>query len=234
MVVRDLGAPLGLLVMRRLVLGNHRPCREEIRRDFATYAYVTTSTTVVFMLVGRVLGRYADHLLRLSATDGLTGLLNPRAFYPRMEQEIERSRRSGSPMALLLLDIDRLKALNDRYGHAIGDRALERIARAIQHEMRSIDAGGRLGGDEFALLAVGTDRTAASVIAARLQGTILGQDRELGFPITASIGIVTFDPRQDSLVDARELTRAADSALYAAKSAGRNRVAFGALQPRLA
>lgn len=226
------GAPLGLLFMRRFVLGDRVTVREDIRRDFATYAYLATSTTLVFMLVGRALGRYADRLANLSATDGLTGLLNPRAFYPRVEQEIERSRRSGSAMTLLLLDIDYLKALNDRYGHAIGDRALEKIAHAIQHEMRSIDVGGRLGGDEFGLLAVGTDRTAASIFADRLQSTIVGQNKELGFQITASIGVVTFDPLRDRLVHARDLTRAADAALYAAKRTGRNRVAFGALQPR--
>jgi diguanylate cyclase (GGDEF)-like protein len=227
-----LGAPAGLLLMRRLVLGDRSAFRDDVRRDFATYAYLTTSTTLVFTLVGGALGRHADRLAKLSTTDGLTGLLNPRAFHTRLEEEVERSRRSGAPITLLLLDLDRLKALNDRHGHVIGDRALERIAGAIRGELRSIDVGARVGGDEFGLLAVGTDRTAAGAVANRLQRTIEAErDTELGLQITASIGIATFDPAHDRLLDVRDLTRAADAALYEAKATGRNRVVVGNLRP---
>jgi diguanylate cyclase (GGDEF)-like protein len=227
------GAPLGLLCMRRFVLGHHLSIREEIRSDLATYAYLATSTTLVFTLLGRALGRYADRLTELSTTDGLTGLLNPRAFYGRLEQEIERSRRAGSSMTLLLLDLDYLKALNDQYGHAAGDKALETIARAIRREMRSIDAGARLGGDEFGLLAVGTDSSAARTVADRLQTTIAGLATDApGRPITASIGVITFDPLRDRLDDEWALMRVVDLALYRAKKTGRNRVAFGTLAPR--
>lgn len=224
------GAPFGLLVMRRFLLGRHVPVREEVRRDVATYAYLVASTTLAFTLLGRALGRHVDRLSSLSMTDGLTGLLNARAFYAMLEHEIARSRRSGSSMTLLLIDLDHLKALNDEFGHAAGDRALEQIARAIRREMRSIDLGARLGGDEFALLAVGTDRASAGVVADRLQHAIAGQiPEELGLPITASIGVVTFDPLQDRLDDVWTLTRAVDRALYEAKRSGRNRVAHGTL-----
>jgi diguanylate cyclase (GGDEF)-like protein len=226
------GAPFGLLCMRRFLLRHKVPMREDVRRDLATYAYLITSTTLVFTLLGRALGRYVDRLADLSSTDGLTGLLNPRAFYPRLEHEIERSRRSGASMTLLLLDLDHLKLLNDQRGHAAGDRALERIARAIRREMRSIDLGARLGGDEFALLAVGTDRGSAGIVADRLQKTIAGQmTEELGFPISASIGVVTFDPLRDRLESLWTLTHAVDRALYEAKRGGRNRVALGTLAP---
>jgi diguanylate cyclase (GGDEF)-like protein len=224
------GAPLGLMFMRRFA-GDHVGVRVDVRRDIATYAYLTASTTLVFVLLGRALGRNADDLARLSATDGLTGLLNAQAFHTRLQEEVERSKRSGAPMTLLLLDLDHLKALNDRYGHSMGDRALAKIARAIQQEMRSIDVGGRLGGDEFGLLAVGTDRAAALTVSDRLQKTIAGHmDEELGFPVTASIGVVTFDPPHAPPVDSGNLARAADAALYRAKRGGRNRVAVGRLE----
>jgi len=224
------GAPLGLLFMRRFLLGEHTPMRESIRRDVATYAYLTTSTTLVFTALGRVLGRNTERLSELSTTDSLTGLLNRRAFYPRLQQEIERSRRSGSPISLLVLDLDHLKELNDRHGHHAGDRALTEIARAIRVEMRSIDVGARLGGDEFALLAVGVDESAARTVAARLRSAI--ETQTTAQPISASIGVVTFDPSRNRLDDVWALTRAADQALYTAKRAGRNRVAFGALDLR--
>jgi two-component system, cell cycle response regulator len=185
----------------------------------------------VFVLVGRALGRSADRLAELSLTDGLTGLLNGRAFHERLREKTERSRRSGEPVTLLLLDLDRLKALNDRHGRSVGDRALEKIARAVQHEMRSIDVGGPLGGDEFGFVAVGTDPAAASVVADRLRRTMSGEaDEKSGIPVTASIGVVTFDPGHPPAVDARDLVRAADAALYEAKRSGRNRVAMGSLE----
>jgi diguanylate cyclase (GGDEF)-like protein len=229
------GAPLGLLFMRQFLDRTRAGLREDIRRDLPTYAYLAASTTIVFVVLGRTLGKHVDHLARLSDTDGLTGLLNARAFRARLRGEIERSRRSGAPMTLLLMDLDRLKMLNDRFGHAFGDRALETIAHAIQREMRSIDSGGRLGGDEFGLLAVGTDRGASAIIAERLRGTLAnGVDEQLEVQTTVSMGVVTFDPSRDQLADDAALVRAADTALYSAKHSGRNRVAFGSLQPRIA
>lgn len=224
-------APVGLLLMRRYFLGERGPVREDIRRDFATYTYLTTSTLLVLTLLGRVLGRHADRLAELSTTDGLTGLLNPRGFYPRLAHEVERSRRSGAPMSLLLIDLDRLKQLNDAKGHAAGDRALRRIGEAIRREMRSIDVGGRLGGDEFGLLAVDTNGDAARAVANRVRIAIDVQTQECAdSPVTVSIGVATFEPPRDRLENLRSLTQAADTALYAAKQAGRNRVVFESLE----
>jgi PleD family two-component response regulator len=138
------GAPLGLLLIRRFGRNAGVSVQQDVRRDLPTYLYVALATPLVFALFGRVLGRQVDRLAELSAIDALTGLLNSRAFYPRLAHEIERSRRSGAPMSLLMLDLDQLKTLNDRHGHAAGDRALEQLARAIQKEMRATDAGARL------------------------------------------------------------------------------------------
>lgn len=224
------GAPLGLLFMRRFVLPARMPMREDLRRDLATYVYLAASTTVVFTLLGWVLGRSAERLAQLSATDGLTGLLNPRAFYPRLQSELDRSRRLGAPFSLLLLDFDQLKALNDQRGHAAGDLALQQLARVIRREMRSIDVGARLGGDEFALLAIGSSAAEARAIAGRIQDAGRGLTGQFGVPISVSIGVVAFDPSSHSVVDGPGLVRAADGALYDAKHAGRDRVAMRRLE----
>lgn len=223
------GAPLGLLFLRRFVLGRRIPIRQEVERDLPTYLYLGVMTTFVFTSLGLALGRNADLLTALSTTDPLTGLLNARAFHPRLAQELERSRRSGAPMSFLLLDLDNLKALNDREGHAAGDRALQHLARVIRQEMRSADIGARLGGDEFGLVAVGAAGAAARGLAERLQTAIGVGTPGLGTGVTSSVGIVTFDPSHDHTVSAEELLRAADRALYKAKSTGRNRAVPGQL-----
>ena len=223
-------APLGLLAMRSMILGLDTTVRQEVRRDLPTYLYLAVSTPLVFSLLGRVLGRHADRLAALSRTDPLTGLANARAFYPRVAREIERATRSRLPLSLLLIDLDGLKRLNDRHGHAAGDRALRRIGRAIRGEMRSIDLGARLGGDEFGIIAVGASRTDGEVLARRLQSAISSTPAGgLGLRVTASIGLVTFEPSRHRPTGVQRLTRAADRALYAAKRGGRNRIETGDL-----
>jgi len=221
-----MGAPAGLALLRRFVFYDHTPIRVDLREDFATYLYVAVSTTVAFTVLGWILGKYTDRLADLSRTDPLTELANSRGFYPALESEMERSRRSGAPFSLSLLDLDGLKALNDRYGHAAGDRVLREIGRAIRRELRASDTGARLGGDEFCILAVSTSATAAQALAERLTGSVSGEvARDVGLPVTASIGIVTFDPSTSHEVEAQALVEAVDRALYAAKESGRNRVA---------
>jgi diguanylate cyclase (GGDEF)-like protein len=225
-----LGAPLGLLVLRRFVLADHTPIRDDLRADLPTYLYLSISTMLVFALLGWVTGRYTDRLSELSRTDPLTGLANARAFSPGLEREIERSRRSGSPLSVLLLDLDGLKALNDQYGHATGDRALQGIARAIGRELRVADIAARLGGDEFGVLAVGAAATSGEALAERLRQSIGSEiANEIGAPITVSIGIATFDPSRGRATDAQALTQAVDRALYVAKRTGRNRVSAAAI-----
>lgn len=129
----------------------------------------------------------------------------------------------------LLLDLDHLKALNVREGHAAGDRALRRLARMIRQEMRSADIGARVGGDEFVWLAVGAAAPAAEALAERLQRAIAVRTADLPVGLTSSIGMVTFDPTHDRSVSVQDLLRAADRALYQAKGAGRNRAVRGRL-----
>jgi diguanylate cyclase (GGDEF)-like protein len=163
---------------------------------------------------------------RLVTTDDLTGLLNRRAFFARADAARLLSLRLGQPIALLMLDIDHFKQLNDRFGHATGDEALVKFAATCNAELREHDILGRLGGEEFALALPGTDLDGARHAAERLrQGVAATTLLTCGnsCTMTVSIGLVSIDP-QECLATA--LARA-DRALYEAKRKGRNRIEAG-------
>jgi diguanylate cyclase (GGDEF)-like protein len=196
----------------------------EIASDAATYAYVSGSTTLAFALFGGVLGHYADKLARLATTDPLTGLLNTRAFGQRLSQEVARAARYGGPLALLILDLDGLKRINDQQGHQAGDRALQSVASAIRDELREVDVAARLGGDEFGVLAPRTDDTAAVVLGNRVRA--LAAKRlagAFGQPFTISVGAACLDLSESQSTATASLMRSADAALYEAKRQGGNR-----------
>lgn len=188
-----------------------------------TYVYVFIATAVVFLLLGYTLGRRIDELRRLSATDALTGLANRRAFHARLREEWLRSRRFGSPLSLMLVDVDGLKRINDEGGHTAGDQVLRSTARSIAVTMRVTDFGARWGGDEFAIVAPNTVRSAAQHLAQRLMGHVASEARTRQ-AVTISVGIATAEPSRDSSATIDGLLHAADSALYQAKHSGRNRV----------
>jgi diguanylate cyclase (GGDEF)-like protein len=163
-------------------------------------------------------------LLELATTDSLTGLRNRRYFMETASQEFERSRRYQIPLSLLMLDADRFKSINDRFGHHVGDEALKALAAIGQRQLREIDLFARLGGEEFAILLPQTDFADARAVAERLRQTIAGQmiDTEQGpFNFTVSLGLASLDP---AMTKPGDLLRQADIALYQAKHNGRNRV----------
>lgn len=215
------GAPLGLLVVRLVGTSGFElgELWRELGDNLATYIYATLSTLVVFSLFGYVLGRQADTLVELSRTDALTGLRNPRAFEERLEEEMARAARYGEPLSLLLVDVDGLKAINDRNGHSAGDLALQAVARALRTGARQTDLAARLGGDEFALVAPSTSRTAAAALGERIRSLVAGDG---GSGLTVSLGVVTAEPGR--ALSAAALRETADAALYEAKRLGRNRV----------
>jgi diguanylate cyclase (GGDEF)-like protein len=228
--VLGFGAPAGLLLLR-VGLGQISFSLAAIVRnvqvDFDTYLYVAVSTTLAFGVFGAVLGRYADELARLATTDPLTGLFNARAFHERLGDELRRAARSQEPFSVLVVDLDGLKAVNDRHGHQAGDSALRLVANAIRRGVRQIDLGARLGGDEFAILAPGTDEPSAIVLAERLRALVAVDNRRDGPRTTISIGIASLVRASAGRSTALSLMAAADEALYRAKSEGRNRVAAG-------
>ena len=215
------GAPLGLLAVRLASSGGVDPAglRRQIEADWPTFLYVTLSTIVVFAAFGHVLGRQADALVKLSRTDPLTGLGNPLAFTERLEEETARVARYGEPLSLLVLDVDRLKAITDRGGHHAGDLALKAVARALRSGARQTDLVARVGGDEFALIAPSTPPPAAAALGERIQ-SLVASERVRG--LSVSLGVATMGQARSA--DSRALRDAADAALYEAKRQGRNRV----------
>jgi len=165
--------------------------------------------------------RHTHAQLELLATqDPLTNVLNARAFSQELAQELSRNRRYGRPLALIYLDLDDFKSVNDAHGHATGDAVLRLVADAMRGAVRQADVVGRLGGDEFGVLMPETDGDVAHAAANRLGSGIRTVFR--GTPsVTASIGVVAVSGTE---AGTDELLRKADQAMYAAKRAGKDRV----------
>jgi diguanylate cyclase (GGDEF)-like protein len=153
-----------------------------------------------------------------SVTDPLTGLFNRYHFDATMTREIARCRRYGAPLSLLLIDVDRLKLVNDRWGHHAGDQALTRVAVAIQQSLRGTDIAARLGGDEFAIILPDTDAVAGLIVATRIRRNLVESASRM---VTVSGGLAEL-PRHAMELSAAQLMLVADHALYAAKNSGGN------------
>ncbi|MDG4551819.1 MAG: diguanylate cyclase [Candidatus Contendobacter sp.] len=169
--------------------------------------------------------RLEHELERLSQVDSLTGAMTRRAFDRRLVEEIERARRFGHPLTLLVADLDHFKHVNDTRGHHAGDVALRGFVAVCRRELRKYDLVGRLGGEEFALLLPDTGIDVAVVTAERLRETVAQAPIDPSVPgspfhITVSIGVAQLRASDD----ASTLVQRADQALYAAKTAGRNGV----------
>jgi diguanylate cyclase (GGDEF)-like protein len=164
-------------------------------------------------------------LARLATQDQLTTVLNARAFSERLTQELERNRRYPRPLALLYLDLDNFKVINDSHGHQTGDAVLRLVADAMRSSVRQSDVVGRLGGDEFAVILPETDAQLADGAAKRLAASLRNVFK--GTPnVTASIGVVSCSATEASTDD---LLRRADQAMYDAKRLGKDRVVQVAL-----
>jgi two-component system cell cycle response regulator len=176
--------------------------------------------------IERVIGiaREREKLLRLAQTDALTGLLNFRALRQRLDDEVRRSRRYGVPLACVMVDVDDLKGINDRLGHAHGNRAIALLAEALKAELRATDFAARYGGDELVVLLPHTNEQEAAVFASRALSrvsatrlVVSGQEIMVG----ASLGVAAIAGEEWDSSD--RLLGRADAALYAAKAAGRGR-----------
>jgi diguanylate cyclase (GGDEF)-like protein len=164
----------------------------------------------------RLIWRLSD----AAVTDALTGLMNRRGFQELIETELERARRSGQPLSLIIGDLDYFKALNDRFGHGAGDRALEQLALILDTAKRRIDTAARIGGEEFAVVLPDSDHHAAYILAERMRREVRDTFVYEPYELTISLGVATF-PLHGSSVEA--LVAQADEALYAAKALGRDR-----------
>lgn len=180
-----------------------------------------------------------EELERLSITDALTGLFNRRYFQYRLHQEVERSHRHGGPVALLLLDLDHFKRVNDRHGHAGGDVVLRATADVLTRELRRLDVCTRWGGEEFAIIMPNTGPSGAATVADRVLGALRAHPHALPLRdggaaeplvVTGSIGLACYPAAEAEVAqvratasDADALLHRADAALYRAKDQGRDR-----------
>lgn len=170
------------------------------------------------------LGDAMRELKRLATRDALTGLLNRRAFDGLLAGEADRARRLGRPLALVILDLDHFKQVNDTRGHAAGDAVLASVARVLETQVRSIDRVARVGGEEFAVLLMETDGVSAAAVAGRIVETVrrvpvvLGTGEKLAITVSAGVAVLPMHASEDAA-----LLAAADQALYIAKREGRDR-----------
>jgi diguanylate cyclase (GGDEF)-like protein len=217
-VILSLGAPGGLLLLEAAIeraVPSPAWVLDQIDADAATYAYLTLSTSVVFAVLGVILGRLVDRLEEWSLHDELTGLGNRRLFDQRIREEMNRSIRYETALSLLMIDLDGLKEINDRKGHAAGDEALVHVADALLRSCRATDIPARSGGDEFAVIAPNTKAEDALRLAERIRGALDGTG------VSVSIGVADVE---GSTADVGALSAAADRALYDAKAKGRDQV----------
>jgi diguanylate cyclase (GGDEF)-like protein len=219
-VVLTAAAALGYLVAA--VAGNGPPTPIQL----ATIG-INLIALVLLAYIGSVIGkeqrRARDAALRLSAVDPLTGLFNRSFFFAALDREIQRSSRSGRGFCLLMLDLDELKATNDRFGHHVGDLALRAVGETIRGGVRRIDVPARYGGDEFVALLPETDPAGGLVVAEKIRrGVVDRRLPEAAAGLSVSVGMVAF-PLDGESADA--LMVSADRAMYESKRAGKNRVA---------
>ncbi|MDP2227524.1 MAG: GGDEF domain-containing protein [Moraxellaceae bacterium] len=183
---------------------------------------------IVNSLINGLLSR-EEKILELSRRDGLTGVWNRRYLNELMTHDFAVARRSQTPLAVLMIDLDHFKHINDAHGHQAGDLVLKAAARTLQDGLREIDHIGRYGGEEFLVLLPFCDADTAMIIAERCRRAIANLKAEHNgqiVPVTTSIGVSAMAASAPvASIDA--LSAAADKALYEAKSAGRNRIVFG-------
>ena len=225
-VVRELVVPTtrGGQVVSVLGVGNKSSDYNERDVDLVSYIADVVWTIIERKQAEERIRQLNNRLERLAMTDELTGLANRRSFFLQGEEEIQRIQRYPASLSLIMLDVDRFKNINDTYGHAVGDRALQHIANVLRLHIRETDVVARLGGEEFGILLPCTQAADAVKLAERLRRAVETEGCEFQrqtIHVTISMGVAEY--RADMLnLDA--VLRNADAAMYQAKSQGRNRV----------
>jgi diguanylate cyclase (GGDEF)-like protein len=197
-------------------------CGQPTCRKFAELVSIGRAT---LRLCAPYQGRRADAASKEAAVDGVTGLATYRVFVSHLQNEVERSKRSGEAFSAVFLDLDHFKLVNDRWGHAMGNAVLKGVGAELREGVRAADLVSRWGGDEFVALLPRTDTPGAERVAEILRERVASVADKLGLPagsVTASFGVASFDPETPPVGDLMEL---ADRALYRAKAAGRNAIA---------
>ncbi len=177
-----------------------------------------------FLAGGHIESAYHEEVYRLMTTDGLTQLMNRRAFEEALAREIARAARHERPVSIAIVDIDRFKSVNDQYGHLAGDAILRQLGAVLLANLRRDDLAGRMGGEEFGLILPEVDTAGGAIAAEKVRRVVESHRFEFDgthIPMTVSIGVTS---KQGDETDPLEIIRRADELLYAAKRGGRNRV----------
>jgi diguanylate cyclase (GGDEF)-like protein len=208
------GQTLGVLMLERDVVGSFQ--ESDVKSLEAVADICATAIQNA---------HYVERVKQLAYLDGLTGIFNRRFFELRILEEIDRARRFNSGMAVLMVDIDQFKRLNDEFGHLLGDEVLRQVSSMFHQQLRKIDVVCRYGGEEFAILLSQTNPQHALGVAEKLRRLVeTWQFPGVPRSVTISAGVATFP---DHGTSRDELVKSADAGLYAAKQGGRNRVLLG-------
>ena len=189
-------------------------------------AIVTLAFFLAFTLALSAVKKALEAAKRSARTEPLTGISNSRAFSEVVSREIDRARRYSHSLSFAYIDLDDFKAVNDRFGHSVGDILLQAVAHSIKKDIRETDTVARLGGDEFAILLPETGPKAARLFIERIRDRLSHDVQEHGWPVTFSIGVVTF---MRPPIDVNEAIRIADTLMYSAKNSGKNTIKFEVL-----
>lgn len=173
----------------------------------------------------RTVSRQNRRLAQLNSVDSLTGLLNRGSWEDKAMELLRRHQRLGIPAALLMIDIDHFKRINDEHGHLTGDEVIRAVAGIIRRCVRDVDVPGRYGGDEFGIILVQTDAEMARLVAERIRLNVLAGEPD-GIPVSMSTVSIGIAANEAGMNDARAWVKRADAALLDAKAHGRDRVAF--------
>jgi diguanylate cyclase (GGDEF)-like protein len=225
------GSLITALTVVGLAVGNSHLSRPYSPNAIATLLVSCTYMGVFFHVYGDrsisyfVRMRHSNEKLRFAAThDTLTGIFNARAYYSACEHLIRLAHRNRTPFAVLFVDLDHFKSINDTYGHAAGDIVLKSVAQKLSDSIRESDALGRIGGEEFSIFLPNTDIAGAQKLAESIRESIENLMPEIGpksLQVTASVGVAINQHSQQSML---EIQQQADQAMYRAKKQGRNRV----------
>jgi diguanylate cyclase (GGDEF)-like protein len=201
-----------------LIINRHLPLK--LDTFIGTLASVGLMAALVATMTRRE-RRFHEALELTAGTDPLTGLLNRRAFVPDLASMILSSRDGAGPLAVVIFDVDHFKRFNDRFGHLLGDQALQQMAQVLREQSRGTDAVCRFGGEEFVVALPDADTEAALAYATRVAGALSHDQSDRRVSTSAGIATLTADSDDAGVMLAR-----ADQALYAAKEAGRDRAAW--------
>lgn len=224
-------APLGWFLLRSLTVDGFT-ISAELHHSWPLYLYMLLGALCSMSAFGYVVGAREQHLEQLNArlrhlsfTDGLTELRNARYFWQSFDDALARSKREDQPVSLVLFDLDFFKSVNDTHGHAVGDRVLEGIGKAIADEVRAGEIAARVGGEEFALLMPGAGAQEAERAAERIRRALAArrfEGKDGVFGVTVSGGVAS--SQMGEATEPKALFERADMALYVAKREGRDRV----------